>query len=426
MNNKGGLALGSYVWTDDAPRPIEGVQRGEFLIGFSAAAFRQGTSVQVMRIEVDEGSFSALEFFVGGRVLSVHQKQRCLVFDMAGNWESRLASELQEGDWLPVARKVPTTDEPIALPDIDQELTALLDEDGLALLDSLYEKEKYFTEMGKRSKRIRLFELVGYLCGGGELMGDDLTLPNSEPELLFYYRDALGQTFGKLSVIPRLRRFLGDGLLPPPRRALPKWLWQIESQSQSAFLRGFFDACSIVSQQEVVMQSASRSLVTGVQALLRIVGVESRIEWDQEAAKEGLYQLQIRNVRRFAEWIGSNVSGKAGILRLVYAKEPRYPSDSSAILPLSLVHPALERIRAHYGLSSGLTAQQRVNERDLVSLSTLRLLSTAFDDPPLRQLVNQQLYLEPVTKIRQAKSNVFFALTFSEPQYFVANGIIIG
>lgn len=439
VSGSGGILVGSLIWSGDGLRSVEEVQVGDLLIGFDPAAFVR-TTVTVERVHVQKVA-PCVEVLVGGRLLLVHERQPLLRFDMGGNWCQQAASTLQPGDWLPVDRQLPSTSDPIALPDLDGKLTALLGEDALALLDSKYEQEKYFAEMGKRSLRIRLFELSGYLCGAGEIMGHDLTLADDEPDVLAYYRDAFHQTFGEtvevagtlqskrhlLPIVRRLRRWMGDGLRPAKMRGLPTWLWQVESQSRSAFLRGFFDACGTVSQTEVTLKSPSMRLITGIQAQLGMLGVESTIDLAKKRVAADTisshYRLQIRNVRRFAEWVHSNVSHKAALLGMVYAKEPRYPSDGTAILPLNKVRPALERIRTTHALPR--RSADTVDEREATRLSTLRLLSTAFDDEPLRALVNQQLYLEPITSVRSAKPGTLFTLSCSAPAHIVCNGVVV-
>lgn len=414
----GGLQASSLVWTPEGPCPVAALEPGAPLVGFDPDGYRR-TTVTVARVARTQAE--TWHVLVGGRLLRAAPSQGLLVFDVSGRWQSRTVRDLQPGDWLPVDRRVPTPADPIALPDRDAALTAALDEDALALVDALFERDKYFLEMEKRYGRIRLFELSGYLCGVAETIGDDLVLTNADATDLTFYRAALRESFGGLddpTLVRRLRRWLGDGLAPAAARTLPAWTWRIEHQSQAAFLRGLFDGRSTVGSDEVRVTELHAPLATGIQALLGALSIEATLQPEGDT-----FSLSIRNVRRFAEWVGSHVAGKSGTLRAVYAREPRYPSEGTAILPMSQVRPALARIRATHALPR--RSAETVDEREATHLSTLRLLATAFHDAALRDLVNQQLYLEPVTSVGPASRDALVSLSLSAPATLVSNGVVV-
>lgn len=422
-----GLTAGTLVWTEDGPRSIEAVRPGDCLVGFDPHEFARQPAT-VLRVQQRHAG-RCLQVLAGGRLLTLASEQRLTVFDPDGAWTERAAHELQPGMWLPVERRVPTTPRPITLPDLDDELTALVGEDALALVDALHSPREYFAEMGKRGLRLRLLELSGYLLGAGNVMGDDVVLADGDTEAISYYTSILNHTFGKARGVSaanlsrRLRHWMGEGLAPEARRALPGWVWQLESQGRAALLRGFFDAKGKVTAEEISVQSASLPLLAGVQALLGTTSLEATLHTTQG---DKLYRLSIRNVRRFAEWIHSNVAQHAALLRVVYAREPRYSTDGTARLPLSKVRPALERIRASYSLPRRVETSDTVDEQEVGTVETLRLLATAFHDAPLREMLNQQLFLEPVTLIRERPGGVLLAPVLSGSSHLVANAIIIG
>lgn len=414
------MQRGSLVWTPEGPSGLERLVLGTMLVGVDPDTFtrRPLTLLEVAEREAAPG----MALWVGGRLLVAHPTQGFPVFDVEGTWTERPASDLRVGNWLAVDRRVPTPTHPVALPEGDVILTVQLDADTLALTDALHAPEPYFAEMDKRALRLRLFELSGYVVGAGEVIGPHLTLVESAPDALGYYREAVTQLFGEATeteVPHRLHRWLGAGLNPPFTRTLPDWVWQLDHPARAAFLRGLFDGRGVVSAHQLMLPHLSSQLLVEVQALLGMVGVESCVSADEDA-----FSLTIRNVRRFAEWVYSNVAAHAALLRVVYAKEPRYPDDESALLPLRHVRPALARIRAAHALPR--RTADRVDERELARLDTLRLLATAFDDAGLRTLVNQQLHLEPIAALHPAPAAPSFALTVTPPLPIVANGVVVG
>ncbi|MDQ4077047.1 MAG: hypothetical protein M3220_12465 [Chloroflexota bacterium] len=423
-----GVLGGTLLWTNEGPRAVETVQPGSTLVAFDPAAFVR-TSVILRRAQPRHTS-SCIELLVGGRLLLAAPEQHFVSFTVDGRWTTRAARDLRPEMLLPVNRHVPVSSKPISLPDLDSALTQLLGEDALALADAIYEREKYFEEMGKRRQRLKLFELSGYLLSDAEVLGDNLLIVDRPRNVVGYYTDIFQHTFGRIledrSDIPllthRLHRWMGEGLHPAPLRALPAWAWKLEGLARAAFLRGFFDVAGEVSEQAVTMRHPSRRLVSGVQALLGMLGVEATIALVEE--EDVPYQLTIRNVRRFAEWVNSNDPAKAGVLRAVYRREPRYPPESCAMLPLNKVRPVLARLRATYQLPRHTS--DTVDERDAAAVSTLRLLATAFHDVALRELVNQQLYLEPITSIRVTSGGTAFALHTHHPKCVITNGVVIG
>lgn len=422
------VIAGTLIWTDAGPCPVESVQPGDKLVGFDPHRFgRESASVQGVQHQRGE---PCLRVLAGGRVLTVPASQWFTVFDLDGNHAEHPASHLQPGMWIPVDRRVPTPLAPIVLPNGDDELSALLGEDALAMTDALHSPQEYFAEMGKRGLRLKLLELSGYLLGAGTVIAGDVAIEDDEGEVVAYYSDILQRTFGTArdrspaTLARRLERWMGGGLAHPSRRAVPAWAFRLENQGRTALLRGFFDARGTVAVEEISVQSPSQPLLVGIQTLLGATAIEATLQ--PARAGKALVGLSIRNVRRFAEWVHSNVTHKAAVLRMVYAREPRYPTDGTARLPLSIVRPALERIRAAYPLSQRPATAERVDEREVSTVETLRLLATAFHDEPLRERLNDQLFLEPITLVEKVPGSETVEVTFSGSSSLVANGIIVG
>jgi hypothetical protein len=416
------LPLGTLLWTPTTPRPVETLQAGDTLIGFSPDTFARVT-VGLERVRV-ETNVAACRLQAGGRMIEIAEASRCPVFDLTGRWRGCAAAMLQTGDFIPVDRVTPVPDAFTALPPLDADLTARLDEDALTLSDALYDSAAYFHEMDKRALRLTLYELCGYLCGVAVPQGDSVHLPSHDPVLTAHYDESLRSLFGATpaedaELWGRMRHFLGDGLAPLPQRALPVWVWALPNPACSAFLRGFFDCTSDVTERAITVTHPSLALLVGIQTLLGRVHLESTLD----ASADGI-TLTIRNLRRFAEWISSNVAAHAGVLRAIYSREPRYPSDSTAHLPMNVIRPALERIRNRHALPRRST--DTVDEREATRIETLRLLATAFHDADLRDVVNQQLYLEPVTAIQPVSLDMLFILSLSSPATVIANGVVVG
>lgn len=416
------LPLGTLIWTADGPRPVERLQAGEAVLGFDASSFSRVPLV-LRQIQVVE-SVLCQRVAVGGRVALCSPDTLCPVFTVEGDWSSRPITTLALGDLLPIDRLIPQPADPIPLPALDPSLTARLDENRLTLLDALYDRDKYFHEMDKRSLRLALYELSGYLVGAMTVVDHRLYLPTDNADLVHHYREAFFTTFGADALtdphLPaRLQRWLGDGLAPYAERTLPYWTWELPTPALHAFLRGLFDALGQVSEGEITLTHPHLPFVVGLQTLLGRLHLDSIVE----LAPDG-YHLVIRNVRRFAEWINSNVATAAGILRHVYQREPRYPLESTALLPLNRVRPVLSRLRAEHTFRR--TTADSPDEYEAANVATLRLLAGAFHDPDLRALVNQQLYLEPLTATDTLVAPLCFSLTLDPPATLIANGVILG
>jgi hypothetical protein len=245
-----------------------------------------------------------------------------------------------------------------------------------------------------------------------------------------YYDETFMDLFGDpyeledTDSLPNLAPWLGDVECSREKQTLPDWLWMLGNPAISAFLRGFFDAIGKVTSETVTMAHPSLALMAGIQSLLGGIHIEATMSFGGAYPIPPWYRLTIRNVRRFAEWVNSNLAEHAGILKAVYAREPRYPSDSTAHLPLNVIRPALERIRNRHAFPTRTT--DRVDEQEVTHLETLRLLATAFHDAELRDVVNQQLYLEPVTANVTASLDTLFILSLSAPATGIANGVVIG
>ncbi len=417
--------VGTLLWTPDAPRPVETLQAGETLIGFNPDTFSR-VPVTLRRVQVQE-RVPGRRLQVGGRMVMIAEHQACPVFDLNGDWYNRPAAEIREGDFLPVDRLIPVPPMPIALPHLDEALTHRLDEDPLALSDALYNSAAYFQEMEKREGRLALYELIGALCEMADLANGDLDIAGRDSEMLAYYESLCRRVFGTAmtdpALIPRLERWMGDGLNFPALRALPVWVWQLPNPAIGAFLRGFFDNAATVTETEITARYDSLAVMAGIQALLGRLHIESTLV-DAAPGFGSLYQLTVRNVRRFAEWVNSSVPEHAGILKAVYTREPRYPSDSTAHLPFNVIRPALERIRNRHAFPP--RTADTVDEREATHLETLRLLATAFHDSELRDVVNQQLYLEPVTTTVAVHLDTLFILSVMSPATVIANGVVTG
>ncbi len=416
------IPLGVLVWTPDGPRPVETLQAGEALTGFDPTLFAR-TSVGLERVQVQSQQQGRL-ISVGGRIVACAALQTCLAYTLNGAWNSVRANTVQTGNLLSVDRVTPTPAMPTALPAIDDDLTPQLQEDALALLDALHDSDKYFHEMDKRAQRLALYELLGYLCGAARITANSLTYTAATATLTDHYTATFRTLFGATpqedaQLLHRLRRWLGDGLAPPAQRALPPWVWHLPTPACNAFLRGFFDTADDMSETEIVIVHPALSLLVGVQTLLGRVHLESML-----TCEKGAYRLTIQNVRRFAEWINTNVTAHAGLLHHVYHREPRYPSESTALLPLNIVRPALARIRAAHPLPRRST--DTVDDQEVARVENLRLLATAFHDAGLRDHVNQQLYLEPVTDVHSTVFDTVFILSVSSCATVVTNGVVLG
>jgi hypothetical protein len=416
------LPLGTLIWTPDAPRPIETLQAGDTLIGFNPDTFSR-VPVLLQRVQVQE-QVPTRRLEVGGRVVTIAENQPCTLFRLDGNWQTLPAPELQQGDFLPVDRLIPVPAHPIALPPLDKDLTARLDEDALALSDALYNSAAYFREMEKRELRLALYELSGAFCEIADFDGSFIDFAPAHKESMDYYNTLSRRIFGMdmwdAALIPRWIRWMGDGHWTPVIRSLPIWVWNLPTPAVSAFLRGYFDNGGHFTDEKISTTYDSLKVLVGLQTLLGRLHIESTLQDEGR----GFPCLTIRNVRRYAEWVNSSVPEHAGILKAVYTREPRYPSDSTAHLPLNVIRPALERIRNRHALPA-LTSD-KVDEQEATRLETLRLLATAFHDAELRDAVNQQLYLEPITANVTAHLDTLFILSITSPATIIANGVIVG
>lgn len=427
--NRFAFPLGTLIWTSEAPRPIETLQAGDTILAFNPETFSR-VPVVLQQVQVQE-QMPTRRLEVGGRVVMIEASQPCPVFDLDGEWRTLSAPQIKEGDLLPVDRLVPVPANPIALPLLDERITQLFGEDPLALSDALYNSTDYFREMEKRELRLRFYELLGddyarstsggYAYGYSDDRGRDLTI---------YYSETFFDLFGDPEEIedwdafPNLGRWVGDTLTPRDQRALPPWIWSLNNLGISAFVRGFFDALGKVTGEKITVTHPSLAMIAGIQMLLGRIHIESLITYGGPFPTPPWYRLAIRNVRRFAEWVNSNVTEHRGILKAVYTREARYPSDSTAHLPLNVIRPALERIRNRHTFPT--RTHERADEGEITKIETLRLLATAFNDTELRDAVNQQLYLEPVTNNITADLDTLFILSVVSPATIIANGVVVG
>jgi hypothetical protein len=274
--------------------------------------------------------------------------------------------------------------------------------------------------------RLTLYELCGYLCGAVTVQGRHMEWMPSDAVLQTHYVQSFVTIFGRTpnddqSLIHRLVRWMGDGLVDEEHRRVPVWLWSLSNPACSAFLRGFFDTTASVMEEEITVCNVSQPLLSGIQTALGRLHIESTLTTTGDNPP---FQLAIRNVRRFAEWVNSNVTAHNGVLRHIYAREPRYPSDSTARLPLNVIRPALERIRNRHAMPQ--RTNDTVTESEITRLENLRLLATAFQDSELRDVVNQQLYLEPVTSNVKIHLDTLFILSLTSPATIIANGVVLG
>lgn len=414
--------LGTLIWTPDAPRPIETLQVGDTVIGFNPDTFSR-VPVTIQRVQIQE-EVSGRRLHVGGRIATMAENQSCSRFDLNGDWNTCPAVDIQKGDFLPVDRLIPALLAPIALPHLDDDLTTRLDEDPLALSDALYNSATYFREMDKRALRLALYELSGAFCEIADFDGAFIDFAPAHKESIEYYNSLCRRIFGTdmwdATLVPRWIRWMGDGHWTPSIRAMPVWVWELPTTAVSAFLRGYFDNGGHFTAEEITTTYDSLKVLVGLQALLGRLHIESTLQYEGR----GSPRLTIRNVRRYAEWVNSSVPEHAGILKAVYSREPRYPSNSTAHLPLNVIRPALERIRNRHAFPT--RTADTVDEREATRLETLRLLATAFHDAELRDVVNQQLYLEPVTDSVTVTLDTLFILSIKSPATVIANGVVIG
>lgn len=413
------IPLGTLIWTSDAPRPVETLQAGETIIGFSPDTFSR-VPVEIQTVKIRENA-PCRQLSIGGRVVVVAESQRCPVFNLSGEWKSCSSMMLNEGDFVAVDRLIPVPASPITLPYLDADLTAQLDEDAVALSDALYDSAAYMREMEKRERRLALYELLGSFWDTME-WSEPLNSAVRNPALVDHYNALSHRIFGTSmrdpTLLSRIKEWIGEGA-SPLWRALPAWVWQIANHSISAFLRGYFDSAADFTSEAITLHHNSLPFLVGLQTLLGRLHIEATLSHSGEA-----YTLTILNVRRYAEWIHSSVSDHAALLKAVYAREPRYPSDSTAHLPLNVIRPALERIRNRHGLPP--RTSDTLTESEATRLENLRLLATAFQDSELRDAVNQQLYLEPVISNDRVHLDTLFILSLTSPATVVANGVVIG
>lgn len=414
------LAPGTLIWTATAPRPIETLQVGDILWGFNPETFSR-VPVTLRQVQV-ETSRMGRRLQVGGRMVIMGETDPCLRFHLSGESGSIPASTLHQGEFVAVDRQIPVPQHPIALPSLDAALTAHLDENALAMSDALYNSAAYFQEMAKRTRRLRLYEWLGYQCALRGL-GDYPYGKEREHSLELYYDEGVLEA-GDQSTLPDLSLWLGDKKRFREEQTLPEWLWRLGNPAISAFLRGFFDGIGKVTSETVTVTHPSLAVMAGIQSLLGRIHVEATMTFGGTFPTPPWYRLTIRNVRRFAEWVDSNLADHAGILKAVYTREPRYPSDTTAHLPLNLIRPSLERIRNRHTFPA--RTNDSADEGEVTKLETLRLLATAFHDSELRDAVNQQLYLEPVTENVTVTLDTLFILSVTSPATLIANGVVVG
>lgn len=389
-----GFPVGSLLWTPDGPCPIERLQQGATVLSLDPATFRRRpTRVELLRPCRLEG---ATRLMAGGRLLLVDPESRILCYDRQGQRGMEPAGTVVPGQWLAVDRRVPLTADATQLPAVDPTLDARLGE-----TESAAGPEGYAAARRRAGARERLFELLGFLLGVTEWVEGTIQLAPLDPEGQRLYAPAFERLFehpltaaafrDEPALRGRLARWLDTALAPLPARRWPDWIWTLAAPPRAALLRGFFDGQGEVGRQAVTLSGRGIRLMVDLQALLGTLGVEARLEPDGEDER---LRLEIRNVRRFAEWIGSRRPGRHALLEAIFRLEPRYPGDGTARLPAAQVEPVLARLQGERPSPSH--AAPAAPESTPVEVGTLRLLATAFGEPGLRALVNQRIYLEPV------------------------------
>ncbi len=264
-----------------------------------------------------------------GREIKVTPTHPFFVFE-DGQFKTRKAEELREGDFIAVPRIIPTGGEAVRLSDapIKKPKTAK----SRLVLPEFADEEFWY--------------VMGLIAGEGyaQNWGGSATLyfTNNDPELIdkvYGYLKGIGLTpkireahRGKSSrevyassiELYHLLKWLGLAK-PSAEKTVPPQLFRARAEDIRAFLRGYFDAEGTVDRKrpKVTVVSASKEMLRGVQHLLLRLGIKSQLHETKAKATNGrmkgkktYYRLFItgEDTVKFKDEIGFGIKKKQRIL----------------------------------------------------------------------------------------------------------------
>ncbi|WP_297091745.1 LAGLIDADG family homing endonuclease [Thermococcus sp.] len=387
-----------------------------------------------------------------GREIKVTPTHPFFVFD-DGQFKTRKAEELREGDFIAVPRIIPTEGEAVRLSNapIQKPKTA---KSRLVLPE--FADEEFWYVMG-------LISGEGYAQNRGG--SATLYFTNNDPELIekvYNYLKCIGLTpkireahrgknsgevYASSIELYHLLEWLGLAK-PSAEKTVPPQLFRARAEDVRAFLRGYFDAEGTVDKRrpKITVVSASKEMLRGIQHLLLRFGIKSQLHETKSRATNGkmrdkktYYRLIItgEDVLKFRTEIGFRIKRKQRILEDV--TESISPNTNVDVVPG--VGDFLRELRTearltqkemginrstylHYERGDRLPSREKLG---LIVETLKKHLSESEEVKILSLLANSDIFWDRVREIEEYKPEHPWVYDLQVPEHhnFIANDIFV-